>query len=140
MKRSLATSTQDSTGKMQKDQIDRALSREDEILPSSGFVFSVMDAVRREVAAPPPIPFPWKRALPCLALVGLALVLTLAGGIVAAVQSWQGSAPPLSESMPSVMPSLFSGGIESAVAWVVLSLLVALVSVKLSMSLGSSRA
>ena len=34
-------------------EIDRILSREDEILPSSGFAVSVMDAVRREAAAPP---------------------------------------------------------------------------------------
>ena len=31
---------------------------EEEILPSSGFAASVMEAVRREAATPPPIPFP----------------------------------------------------------------------------------
>ena len=54
-----------------EDEMDRILSGEDEILPSSGFTVSVMDAVRREAAAPPPIPFPWKRALPGLVLGGL---------------------------------------------------------------------
>jgi len=34
-----------------------------------GFLASVMDRVREEAAAPPPIPFPWKRALPGMALV-----------------------------------------------------------------------
>ncbi len=53
-------------------EINRILSREDEILPSSGFTVSVMDAVRREAAAPPPIPFPWKRALPGLVAAGFA--------------------------------------------------------------------
>ena len=55
---------------MKQDELDRALanlSNEDAILPSSGFAASVMDAVRREALAPPPLPFPWKRALPCFA-------------------------------------------------------------------------
>ena len=38
------------------EDIDRILSREEEILPSSGFAVSVMDAVRSEAAAPPPNP------------------------------------------------------------------------------------
>lgn len=40
------------------DKIDRILSREDEVLPSSGFAASVMNAVRQEAAAPPPIRSP----------------------------------------------------------------------------------
>ena len=34
--------------KYEDSEIDRLLSRNDEILPSSGFTVSVMDAVRRE--------------------------------------------------------------------------------------------
>jgi hypothetical protein len=37
-----------------EDEIDRILSRQDEIVPSSGFAASVMEAVRREAAVPPP--------------------------------------------------------------------------------------
>ena len=36
---------------MSHDEIDRIFSREEEILPSSGFSASVMDAVRREAAS-----------------------------------------------------------------------------------------
>lgn len=63
---------------MKNDDLDRILSQE-EIQPSSGFTASVMEAVRREVAAPPPIPFPWRRALPGVvaAVVTLALILTV---------------------------------------------------------------
>lgn len=58
------------------NELDRILSH-GEILPSSGFTASVMDAVRREAAAPPPIPFPWKRALPGLIAAGVALALLI---------------------------------------------------------------
>jgi hypothetical protein len=43
--------------------LDRALADEPGIDPSPVFVRSVMAAVEREAAAPPPIPFPWLRAL-----------------------------------------------------------------------------
>jgi hypothetical protein len=46
---------------MTHDEIDRWLSEDDVIVPASGFTEGVMDAVRREAAAPPPIPFPWTR-------------------------------------------------------------------------------
>jgi hypothetical protein len=58
--------------------LDRALRLEsDGILPSSGFADAVMTAVHREAAAPAPIPFPWKRALPGFfaAVVALALLI-----------------------------------------------------------------
>ena len=43
---------------MKDDELDRILSKETEIAPSSGFVSAVMDVVRSEASAPPPIPFP----------------------------------------------------------------------------------
>jgi len=58
--------------------LDRALlDARDSILPSSGFAESVMTAIRREAAAPSPLVFPWKRALPgfAAALVALALLV-----------------------------------------------------------------
>jgi len=58
---------------MNDDDIDRILSAQDEILPSSGFAASVMEAVRRDAATPPPIPFPWARAWPVVAAGALAL-------------------------------------------------------------------
>lgn len=59
--------------------IARALASEhDPILPSSGFAASVMAAIAHDAGAPAPIPFPWKRALPGLAAIGVALALLLA--------------------------------------------------------------
>jgi len=124
------------------EEIDQMLSRDDEIQPSSGFAASVMDAVRREAAAPPPIPFPWKRALPGMVAGVLVLALVLVAGIIGIAQMGKASTPQSSTSImsfPSVMPPLFHGGIESAATWTVLSLLVAFVSVKLSMRLASGR-
>jgi len=49
---------------MTDERMDEILGAEDELVPSSGFLASVMERVRKEAAAPPPIPFPWKRAVP----------------------------------------------------------------------------
>ena len=57
---------------MSDEEIDRALGGEHDITPSSRFHASVMEAVRREAATPPPIAFPWKRAWPALAAAALA--------------------------------------------------------------------
>jgi hypothetical protein len=51
------------------DAIDRILAAEEELIPSSGFLATAMGRARDEAAAPPPIPFPWMRALPGLVLV-----------------------------------------------------------------------
>lgn len=45
-------------------RIDRILASEDELIPSSGFLASVMERVQQENAQPAPLPFPWKRLLP----------------------------------------------------------------------------
>lgn len=115
-------------------EMDRILSREEEILPSSGFALSVMDAVRREAAAPPPIPFPWRRALPGL-VVGIGAVALVLVAIMRAIALLGGTrATHFSMSVPSV-PSLFNAGIESAAIWTALAMLTAFVSVKISMRL-----
>ena len=122
------------------EEIDRILSREDEVLPSSGFAVSVMDAVRREAAAPPPIPFPWKRALPGLVVAGFTLVLVLVAGVVAIAQLGRASTTAqLSMSLPSLLPPIFQRNLEYAAIWTALTLLVTFVSVKLSMRLASGR-
>ncbi len=126
----------------EEDELNRILSREDEILPSSGFAVSVMDAVRREAAAPPPIPFPWKRALPGLVAGGLVLALVLVAGVVVIAQLGRAStAAQLSMSLSSVLTPIFrlQRNLGSAASWTVLALLLTLVSVRLSMRLASGR-
>ncbi len=123
-------------------EINRILSREDEILPSSGFAVSVMDAVRREAAAPPPIPFPWKRALPGLVVGGFVLAMVFVTVVAATVQLIRSAASEhFSISLPRWLTPILGLGLQwnlaSAASWTVLALLVTFVSVKLSMRLAS---
>jgi hypothetical protein len=53
--------------------IDRILSSEEPLIPSSGFLASVMESVREEAAAPQPIPFPWTRFIPGILVVAAVL-------------------------------------------------------------------
>ena len=73
------------------DNLDRVLLEQDALLPSSGFAASVMDAIQQQAAAPAPIPFPWKQALPGIAalLVGVVILCRLA---VSAIHSMSQSA------------------------------------------------
>ena len=57
---------------MKPEDLDRVLSEESEIVPSSGFVGAVMEKVTSEATAPP-LPFPWTRAWPLAA--GFAVLL-----------------------------------------------------------------
>ena len=123
---------------MNDPEIDRILSIHDEIPPSSGFVASVMDAARREAVVPPPIPFPWNRALPGVVVAALALALVVVVGVTAIVQISRGAfSLRLAITPPS--PPIWQGTVGSALAWTALALLVAFVSVKFSMRLVAGR-
>lgn len=119
------------------DQIDRILSREEEIIPSAGFTASVMDTVRREAAVPAPIPFPWKRAWPVLALAAMTIALVPVAIVVAIMQlsGAPASSTPVDVSMFwARLPGWIS---NPAAGWATGSLLLALISVKFSMRLAS---
>jgi len=124
---------------MKDDDMDRILSKPDELVPSSGFTASVMEAVRREAAAPPPIPFPWKRALPGLLLVAFALALIIVVCIVAITQF--STAPAASQqAMPwtSMMPLVSQGAFGTAAGWTLLALVLTFLSVTISMRLAKA--
>jgi len=126
---------------MSHDEIDRILSREEEILPSSGFAASVMDAIHREAAVPPPIPFPWRRAWPLLAAAGAALVLVVVVLVVGITQLGREGAGSLSagEWMTTHLPFV-NAAVISAAGWVILALALTFASVALSLRLASGRA
>ena len=113
---------------MRDGDMDRILSNEQEIIPSSGFVGSVMDAVQRE--ASPPISFPWKRALPGLTAAGLVLVWVFVAGTSLFLQG------TVTQPVPSELLSSFAliiGAWKSVGAsWITLALVLSLASVKFS--------
>jgi len=110
---------------MRNDDLDRILC-EEEILPSSGFVGSVMEAVQGELEAPP-IPFPWKRALPGLALACLLIFPVL-------IMSLQGSATAW--SFTAELPILKLGtAMFTALSWVIFALTLTLSLIILSLRL-----
>jgi hypothetical protein len=69
-------------------ELDRILSADDPLLPSSGFAASVMQEIERRAAEPGPIPFPWKLAIPGFVaiLAGFGVLVWLA---VTTFQSWR---------------------------------------------------
>jgi hypothetical protein len=122
---------------MMQDDLDRSLSAEQEIMPSSGFVASVVDAVCREAAAPPPIPFPWKRALPGLTAMGAAFVGLFVAGFALFTE---GTSP---QPLPAGLVSAFASVVEVwktvGASWIALALTLSLVSLKLSMRITSGK-
>jgi len=118
---------------MKSDEIDRALTREVEIIPSSGFVRSVMAAVRSEAAAPPPIPFPWKRALPgllaCLVAIAFRSPASESESVIPqAVTHWINGVAPLLDKA-----RMFEA------EWMLLGLLVTFAGLKLTWHLAGRR-
>jgi hypothetical protein len=102
--------------------LDAMLASESEIVPSSGFLSAVMERVKEEASAPAPIPFPWKRALPGLALVagvfGWLGVELVRAGVTAMGQSL----PATVQIPPGMVQPLEQAG------WVGLGLAVSLAS------------
>jgi hypothetical protein len=117
-------------------QLDAALSAEhDQILPSSGFADVVMTAVRAEAAAPAPIPFPWKRAMPGVVGVaaGLALLVALLTALIAALARRGHASGAGNFSIPSnwkldITPIVHALATPNA-AWIALALAIPLVCV-----------
>jgi hypothetical protein len=117
---------------MRGDDLNRILSRDEDIVPSSGFVSSVMDAVRREATTPPAIPFPWRRVVPGIA----AWAVTLVAGVAAAF-GWIES--PAGPETALAITGLVEASASIGTEWIVLALLISFVSVKLSMRLAGAR-
>ena len=98
-------------------ELDRVLSGETQLVPSSGFVSSVMDAVQRDAVASS-LPIPWTRALPALAAWSIALAATI-WMIVERSDRLAQLAPDAQRLAGNVMQAAASNGW----GWVVLALL-----------------
>ena len=104
------------TDGIERSAMDAILASEEAIVPSSGFLSAVMERVQEEAHVPAPIPFPWKRAVPGLALAagvfGWGAVELVWMGVVAAQQSAM-TAPHLSSGLSAgaVLPLQQAGWI-----------------------------
>ena len=124
---------------IESDPIRRILSSEEQILPSSGFLASVMERVQEESRVPAPIPFPWKRALPVMVVGGIALLLTLwvfVTGVLRMSRHVAVSLPSLAwlySASPTINVAM------SAIGWTAAALALALASVIFSFRLTGRR-
>jgi hypothetical protein len=106
--------------------LDSILATEEELIPSSGFLASVMERVNDEAHATAPIPFPWKRAVP-------GIILTVG------VFGWAGfefvrQGVPAARSItfaPPQIPAALERPLEQA-GWVAMALAISFVSWLLS--------
>lgn len=107
-------------------EVEAILSSEEELIPSSGFLASVMERVEEESAVPPPIPFPWKRAIP-----GMVLAAGVFGWSL--LELTREGLPALNSLLltPPHLPAALVAPVESA-GWVTLALGVSLFSWLLS--------
>lgn len=113
-------------------EIDRAFaSGRDGLLPSSGFAASVMAAIAHDAAAPAPIPFPWKRALPGAIAVVVVLSLLVAVLISMAVSAPAASVAPVqADALDSaaLLPFLHSTQGTNIVVWTAVTIAAFIVS------------
>jgi hypothetical protein len=123
-------------------ELDRSLSRifddetaKDSLLPSSGFTARVMESVLENAVTPPPLSFPWKRALPPF---GCALVILLYAFLRFISEPRHLSAPDHIETALHLPFSIAS--IAMPLGWTALALFVALVSVALCLRFAAPRA
>lgn len=84
------------------DELDRILATDEPLVPSSHFAERVMEAVRDQAAAPPPLPFPWRRFA-----VGIAASLAgMASGAVLVAQPGAGVPPEVLAPLAAVSNEL----------------------------------
>lgn len=121
---------------MEHDHFDEILSRADDIVPSSDFITNVMAAVRQEASAPPPIPFPWKRVMPGLA-VGAC---TFGAFLVATLAPWDGGPVQVAPGLSSVLYAIVAAANAVELVWIAIALVFAVASMKFSMRLVGARA
>jgi hypothetical protein len=118
---------------MRDDDLDHILSEWEDIVPSSGFATSVMGAVRRDATIPPPIPFPWRYAVPGLAVAGLALMWVLVGLVDFVARK------AIVMQVPSLQPSMLAQIMQTVInarnGWIGLVLFMTVASLSFSLRL-----
>ena len=116
-----------------QNNIDRLLTDEGKITPSSKFLESVMEAVEREAAARRPIEFPWFRALPGIVATIVALAVALWSGIGAL------NDPGTIVAVDELVLQLTVFATSIGLHWILLAALITVVSVILPSSVMNVR-
>jgi hypothetical protein len=129
---------------MNDNDLNQVLMVREEIVPSSGFVASVMEAVQQEAAAPAPIPFPWKWAVS-----GFVVSVAMAFGLIA---RWVYSGARVSHPVQTIATALSTDTLTSslpqvhvavstlaALEWSALAILVSFAAAWLSMRIAGVR-
>ena len=120
---------------MTDDDLDHLLDSHDDIVPSSGFTYAVMTAVRHEAWKTPPLRFPWARAALGALTGGLVVVLSVASGLIR--PATVGSAVPGVVGTGEMLTAIGDAASSVRLGWMALALLLTLVSVGLSSHLAS---
>jgi hypothetical protein len=141
----------------QDDELDRMLARSygpphsrsahaESIEPSSGFAASVMEQVREEAAAAAalgPIRFPWRRAVPGICMVVLALAVCATFFMLASIGAVQLAAHAASSATVVRLQPAITGWSETAMrlhlGWLAIGMMIAFVPFSLSRGLMGGR-
>ncbi|HEY1800847.1 MAG TPA: hypothetical protein VGG46_07925 [Terriglobales bacterium] len=111
------------------DNLDRILSNDADIVPSSVFVRNMMAAIHREASTPAAISFPWRRVIPGLVISEIALTILLVLGI--AEMRASGVVAP----MPShIFVDVIQRSINYGIGWIALGLVASFVPLRFVLS------
>lgn len=118
---------------MTPDDIDRMLADDEEVVPSSGFEASVMETVLQEATAPPPLAFPWLRALPGFIALLVAFAVVIWDGIGAH------SDPSAAAVFDDQLRALLAFVSRAEIQWTALAVVMTIVSAVLPLRLMRGR-
>lgn len=128
------------TTNLSDDALDRLIDEHltggsEQLEPSSGFVLSVMESIEAQAAEPPPIAFPWRRALPGLfALLCCLVVLVAALLRVSAGSAFGGTALGLDGQFVSSLRHIVTAG-EMTLSWIAVAAFLSIAAVAASFRL-----
>lgn len=117
---------------MNPDDIDYILTNEKLITPSPDFLASVMRAVRRQAASLPPLKFPWRRALPGILAMFVAIMRAL-WDLIGFLNE-----PDILAVFNEQLHQFADLAAQFGVQWIVLAVAITVVSLMLSISLVGS--
>jgi hypothetical protein len=140
MKQPKTNPSDDALDQMIERMIDEHLAgNSEQLAPSSGFAVSVMESIETQAAEPPPIAFPWLRALPGLfALLCCLVVLVVALLRMSAGSSFAGTALDSSGQFANSMSHIMTAG-EMTFSWIAVAALLSITAVAASFRLTGRR-